>query len=42
MSESSIWPIDRILSGATTSDQIEPGNDSNEGVHRILPKLQHY
>ena len=35
---SSIWPIDRTLSGATTPDQSEPGNSGN--VHS--PKLQHY
>ena len=32
MSNSSIWPIDRILSGATTPNQREPGSDGNEGV----------
>ena len=32
MSNSSIWPIDRILSGATTQNLRGPGNDSNEGV----------
>ena len=32
MSNSSIWPIDRTLLGATTPGQSEPGNDSNEGV----------
>ena len=30
MSNSSIWPIDRTLSGATTSDQSEPGIEGNE------------
>ena len=29
---SSIWPIDKILSVATTPSQSEPGNDSNKGV----------
>ena len=29
---SSIWPIDRTLSGATTLGQSGPGSDSNEGV----------
>ena len=29
---SSIWPIDRALSGATTSGQSEPGNNGNEGL----------
>ena len=32
MSNSSIWPIDRILSGATTLGQSGPGSDGNEGV----------
>ena len=32
---SSIWPIDRTLSGATTPGQSEPGSDGNEGIHRI-------
>ena len=35
MSNSYVWPIDRILSGATSLDQSEPGNDGNEGVLRI-------
>ena len=35
MSNSSIWPIDRALSGATTPGQSEPGSDDNEGVLRI-------
>ena len=38
----SIWPIERILSGATTLGQIGPGSDGNEGVLYIPPKLQHY
>ena len=29
---SSIWPIDRNLSGATTLGQSGPGSDGNEGV----------
>ena len=29
---SSIWPIDRTLSGATTPGQSRPGSDGNEGV----------
>ena len=37
MSNSSIWPIDKSLSGATTPDQSGPGSDSNEGVLRIFP-----
>ena len=32
---SSIWPIDRILSGATTQGQSGLGSDGNEGVLRI-------
>ena len=32
---SSIWPIDRALSGATTQGQSELGSDGNEGVLRI-------
>ena len=32
---SSIWPIDRILSGATTPGQSGPGSDCNEGVLHI-------
>ena len=35
MSNSSIWPIDRTLSGATTPGQSRPGSDSNEGVLHI-------
>ena len=35
---SSIWPIDRTLSGATTSGQSEPGSDDNEEVPHIPPK----
>ena len=31
----SIWPIDRTLSGLTTSGQSGPGNDGSEGVLRI-------
>ena len=27
---SSIWPIDRILSGATTPEQSGPGSDGNQ------------
>ena len=33
---SSIWPIDRNLSGATTQGQSGPGSDGNEGVPCIL------
>ena len=32
---SSIWPIDRALSGATTLGQRGPGSDGNEGVPYI-------
>ena len=35
MSNSSIWPIDRTLSGATTPGQSGPESDGNEGVLRI-------
>ena len=36
MSNSSIWPIDRTLSGATTLGQSGPGSNDNEGVLCIL------
>ena len=36
MSNSSIWPINRTLSSATTPDQSVPGNDGNERVLHIL------
>ena len=32
MQFSSVWPIDRTLSGATTLGQSGPGSDGNEGV----------
>ncbi len=32
MSNSSIWPIDRTLSGATTPGQSRPGSNGNEEV----------
>ena len=35
MKFSSIWPIDRALSGVTTPGQSEPGSDGNEEVLRI-------
>ena len=35
MQFSSIYPIDRILSGATISKHSEPGSDGNEGVLHI-------
>ena len=39
MPKSSIWLIDRTLSGATTPGQKGPGNDSNEDVLRIPQSL---
>ena len=33
---SSIWPIDRTLSGVTTMGQGEPGSNGNEGLLRIF------
>ena len=36
MPNSSIWPIDRTQSGATTSGKNGPGSDDNEGKLRIL------
>ena len=36
MSNSSIWPIDRTLSGVTTLGQSGSGSDGNEGVLCIL------
>ena len=36
ISNNSIWPIDRILLGATTLGQSGPGSDGNEGVLCIL------
>ena len=35
MLNSSIWPIDRTLSSASTPSQSGPGSDGNEGVLRI-------
>ena len=35
MSNSSIWPIDKTLSGATTPGQSGPGSDGNEGALHI-------
>ena len=35
MQFSSIWPIDRTLSGATTPGQSGPGSNGNEGALRI-------
>ena len=42
MSNSSIWLIDRTLSGATSPDQSALECNSNEVVLRIPPKLQYY
>ena len=36
MQFNSIWPIDSVLSGATTLNQSGPGSDGNERVLRIL------
>ena len=36
MSNGSIWPIDRTLSGAATPGQSGPGSDDKRGVPRIL------
>ena len=38
MSNNSIWPIDRTLSGATTLGESGPGSDGNEGVPSISQK----
>ena len=38
MSNSSVWPIDRTLSGATTPGQSRPGSDGNEAVLQILQR----
>ena len=35
MSNSSIWPIERTLSSATTQSQSGPGSDGNEGLFHI-------
>ena len=35
MSNSSIWPIDRILQDATTPELKGPGRDANEGILHI-------
>ena len=35
MQFSSIWPIDKAVSGATTPGQSGPGSVGNEGVLRI-------
>ena len=36
MSNSSFWPVDRILSDATAPGQSGPGSDGSEGVLNIL------
>ena len=36
MSNSSIWPIDKTLSNATTPGQSGIGSNGNEGLHYIL------
>ena len=35
MSNSSIWPIDRTLSGVNIPDQNKPGSNGNEGILQI-------
>ena len=42
MANSSIWPIDRTLSGVTTPGQSGPGSDGNEGVLCNPKKLKDY
>ena len=37
MSNSSLWPLDRTLSGATTPSQSRPGSDGNEGI-LLIPR----
>ena len=37
---SSVWPIDRILSGATTPGQWGPRSDGNEGLLHILQSFR--
>ena len=39
MSNSSIWPINKTLSGATTASQSGPSSDGNEGVLHIPQNL---
>ena len=39
---SSIWSLDRALSGATTPGHSGPGSDGNEGDAPHSPKLQHH
>ena len=40
MSNSSIWPIDRSLGGATTPNKNGPGSNGNERVLRTPHKAQ--
>ena len=42
MSNSSIWPTDRILSSATTPCQSEPWSNNNEEVFHSPPKILDY
>ena len=42
MSNSSLWPKDKTLSGAFTPDQSGPESDGNKEVVRIPSKFQHY
>ena len=42
MWNSFIWPIDRVLSGATTPGQSGPGSNRKEGGSTHSPKLLHY
>ena len=44
MLNSSIWPIDRAISGATTPDQSWPGSDGNEEEFCIpqSSRITHY
>ena len=40
--QTSIWPIDRALSGTTTMEQSGPGSDGNKGGTLYSPKLQNW
>ena len=42
MSNSSIWPMDRTLSGAITPGQSGPGSIGNEGVLGITLRYVFY
>ena len=37
-----MWPMDRILSGATSPGHSGPGSDGNKRATLHSPKLQHY